>query len=204
MTEAASRRLLRGFPAILAILLLAGCSAGPRERIVLLPDRSGQVGTIIVEHAGKSVEVKEAYTGTRLASGKLDPENLGEEAIRQRYQSTIEALPASPRRYLLHFEFASDKLTAQSRATLPTILDDLKNFPAPEVVVIGHADAVGAATVNDRLSLERAQRVRELLIGAGIPRDAIQVAGRGSREPLVVTRPGAQEARNRRVEIKLR
>ena len=51
---------------------------------------------------------------------------------------------------------------------------------------------------------ERANRVRELLVGAGIPRDAIQVAGRGSREPQVAHRPGTQEPRNRRVEIKLR
>ena len=189
---------------VFAAGLLAACSSGPRERIVLLPDRSGQVGMITVEHAGKSVEVAQAYAGTRIASGKLLAESLGETAVRQRYQTVIEALPASPRRYLLNFEFGNDKLTAQSRALLPTILDDLKNFPAPEVVVIGHADAVGTVAVNDRLSQERANRVRELLVGAGIPRDAIQVAGRGSREPLVAARPGVQEPRNRRVEIKLR
>ncbi|WP_371324931.1 OmpA family protein [Dechloromonas sp. ZY10] len=189
---------------LLALALLAGCSAGPRERIVLLPDRSGQVGAIIVEHGGRSVEVAEAYAGTRLESGKLNSEKIGETAVRQRYQAAIEGLPASPQRYLLNFEFGNDKLTAASRAMLPTILADLRNFPAPEVLVIGHTDAVGTTPINDRLSLERANRVRELLVGAGIPRDAIQVAGRGSREPLVAHRPGTQEPRNRRVEIKLR
>lgn len=205
MTE---RCNFRQFPAtcvaLFVVFLLAGCSSGPRERIVLLPDRDGQVGSIRIEHGGRTVEVNQAYAGTRIEQGKLNAESLGENAVRQRYQSVIDALPASPRRYLLNFEFGSDRLTAQSRGMLPVIMGDLKNFPAPEVLVIGHADQVGTVAINDRLSLERANRVRELLIGAGIPRDAIEVAGRGAREPLFAARPGAQEPRNRRVEIKLR
>jgi len=198
------RRHPGSLTAALLAALLTACANGPRERIVLLPDRNGQVGVIEVEHAGQRVEVSEAFVGTRLEGKRLGKEALGEQAVRLRYQSVIDALPASPRRYLLNFEFASDKLTAQSRAMLPTILEDLKHFPAPEVVVIGHADQVGNTAVNDRLSLERAHRVREILVGAGVPRDAIQVAGRGAREPLIATRPGVQEVRNRRVEIKLR
>jgi outer membrane protein OmpA-like peptidoglycan-associated protein len=38
----------------------------------------------------------------------------------------------------------------------------------------------------------------------GIPRDAIEVVGRGEREPVVQTADGVAEERNRRVEIKLR
>jgi outer membrane protein OmpA-like peptidoglycan-associated protein len=46
--------------------------------------------------------------------------------------------------------------------------------------------------------------VRDLLIGAGIPKDVIQTVGRGEREPLVPARSGVPEPRNRRVVIKLR
>ncbi|HOG02834.1 MAG TPA: flagellar motor protein MotB, partial [Accumulibacter sp.] len=38
----------------------------------------------------------------------------------------------------------------------------------------------------------------------GVPRDAISVAGRGEREPVVVTADEVAEPRNRRVDIKLR
>ena len=41
-------------------------------------------------------------------------------------------------------------------------------------------------------------------VGAGVARALINVAGRGERAPLVPTADGVAEARNRRVEIKLR
>ena len=87
---------------------------------------------------------------------------------------------------------------------MPGIQSDLKRFAAPEVVVSGHTDAVGDPAFNDKLSLERAHRVRDILVAAGIAREQIQVVGRGAREPLVAARPGVPEPRNRRVEIKLR
>jgi outer membrane protein OmpA-like peptidoglycan-associated protein len=43
-----------------------------------------------------------------------------------------------------------------------------------------------------------------MLIQIGIPKDAIEVVGRGEREPLVRTADGVSEEKNRRVEIKLR
>jgi outer membrane protein OmpA-like peptidoglycan-associated protein len=116
----------------------------------------------------------------------------------------LEGLPARPQRFTLHFEFGSDRLTAQSRALVPGIQSELKRFAAPEVVVSGHTDAVGDPTYNDKLSLDRANRVRDILVAAGIPREQIAVVGRGAREPVVAARPGAPEPRNRRVEIKLR
>ena len=192
---------------ILALLgcaaLLAGC-AGPRERIVLLPDQDGKVGAIEVRTAAGTAELKEAYAVARVEGDKVAAEKTDAAAVAQRYGSVLDGLPARPLRHTLHFEFGSDRLTAASRAQVPGIQADLRQFPAPEVVVIGHTDAVGDAAINDRLSLERANRVRDILVEAGIPRDQIQTAGRGFREPLFPAKAGTPEPRNRRVEIKLR
>jgi len=87
---------------------------------------------------------------------------------------------------------------------VPVIRNDLSQFPAPEVVVTGHTDAVGGDAFNDKLSLDRANSVQDILVAAGISRDQIQTVGRGAHEPLVPTKPGVPEPRNRRVEIKLR
>ena len=70
--------------------------------------------------------------------------------------------------------------------------------------MIGHTDTVGADTFNDRLSLARAQRMRELIVGMGIPSERIEAAGRGKRELLVPTGDNVAEPRNRRVEINVR
>jgi outer membrane protein OmpA-like peptidoglycan-associated protein len=71
-------------------------------------------------------------------------------------------------------------------------------------MVIGHTDSVGGITGNDKLSLARAERMREMMIGMGIPAERIQAAGRGKRELLVPTEDNVSEARNRRVEISVR
>ena len=46
--------------------------------------------------------------------------------------------------------------------------------------------------------------MRDLLVAAGVPAESVSVAGRGEREPVVATADEVAEARNRRVEIKLR
>lgn len=186
---------------LLSLALLAGCAS---ERVVLLPDRDGKVGRIDVRTKGGTTELSQAYTVAEVSSGGAQTRLSDEKTIQQRYGAVLDGLPARPKRIELNFEFGSDRLTAQSRALVPGILKQLKDFPAPEVVVIGHTDSAGDAAYNDKLSLERAQRIREILVGAGIPRDVIQVVGRGEREPLVPLRPGVPEPRNRRVEIKLR
>jgi outer membrane protein OmpA-like peptidoglycan-associated protein len=83
-------------------------------------------------------------------------------------------------------------------------VDEIARRPAPEIVVIGHTDRVGAVPYNDALSLRRAERVRDELVKVGITADRISVAGRGEREPLVPTPDEVAEPRNRRVEINVR
>ena len=196
-------KLLRLPLALTAAALLAAC-AGPRERVTLVPDPDGHVGRVDVKTAAGAVQLNDAYASTRIEGKQLVPEQLSEAEVQRRYGHLLSSLPASPRRFTLNFEFGTDRLTAQSRAMLPTIRAELQSFPAPEVVVSGHTDGIGAPAFNDRLSLERANRARDILVAAGIPREAIQVFGRGAREPLVRERPGIPEPRNQRVEIKLR
>jgi outer membrane protein OmpA-like peptidoglycan-associated protein len=84
------------------------------------------------------------------------------------------------------------------------VLAELKQRPLPDIVVIGHTDSVGSLASNDKLSLARAERMREIIIALGIPAERIQAAGRGKRELLVPTGDNVSEPRNRRVEIDVR
>ena len=106
--------------------------------------------------------------------------------------------------FLLYFLEGKDELTPASSAKMDKVLDELKRRPAPDIVVTGHTDTVGSLSDNDKLSLARAERIREKLVGLGIPRERIVVTGRGEREPLVPTEDGKPEPRNRRVEISVR
>jgi outer membrane protein OmpA-like peptidoglycan-associated protein len=57
---------------------------------------------------------------------------------------------------------------------------------------------------NDRLSRQRAERVRAELVRLGVDAARISVEGRGERELLVPTTDEMPEPQNRRVEVSVR
>mgnify|MGYP003383430011 CR=1 FL=1 len=123
----------------------------------------------------------------------------------QRYDQTLSARPNAPVSFMLLFEFGSaDDIAPAFKPVLKELVAAIATFPAAQVTVIGHTDRVGSQADNDRLSLERAQTVRRLLMDAGIPPAIISIAGRGEREPAVQTLDEVAMPQNRRVEINLR
>ena len=53
-----------------------------------------------------------------------------------------------------------------------------------ELLVVGHASRTGKETVNQKISLGRAESVKKYLVSKGIAADSIKTAGRGSSEPV--------------------
>lgn len=73
--------------------------------------------------------------------------------------------------------------------------DDLR------IVLGGHADRSGSASLNQRLSAARAERVSKLLQVHGVPMDRISTIGFGETYPRTMTPDGERHTDNRRVEI---
>ena len=195
-------------------IALAGCAEPPKpkpkpkpqysERVILLPSRDGRPSAIVIKRATGEQELASPYQALELASGKELPAQVSPAEVAKRYGGVLAVQPARPFSYALFFRTGTAELTAQSKASLNDVREKIKGFPAAQVTVIGHTDRVGTPEANDALSLKRAGAVREMLVQIGIPRDAIEIVGRGEREPLVRTADGKAEERNRRVEIKLR
>jgi outer membrane protein OmpA-like peptidoglycan-associated protein len=192
--------------AALALLLLVGCAKPMRDDLyVLMPDQEGKTGALSVESGGQQAVLDQPYASARVTEpGRVAAGSVTEQEARQAFGAALEAQPARPTSFILYFLEGRDELTADSRALLGRILDEIARRPAPEIVAIGHTDRVGAMPYNDALSLRRAERVRDELVTVGIAADRIRVAGRGEREPLVPTPDEVAEARNRRVEINVR
>ena len=198
----------------LAVLtvVVAGCAQPPKpapkpqysERVILLPSRDGKPSAVVVKRGSAEQELAAPYAGIEFAGGQERPTQLAATDVQQRYGGVLEAQPARPFSYTLFFTTGTVELTPQSRNALNEVRQKIKGFPAAQVTVIGHTDRVGTPESNDALSLKRAAAIRDLLVQTGIPRDAIEVVGRGEREPLVQTADGKAEERNRRVELKLR
>lgn len=197
--------------AVLALLACAEVKVAPpppppvTDRIVLLPDASGKPSAIeITTAAGQRLRLDQPYAAAQLQGGALQPASTDAADVQARYGALLAQQPARPQSFVLPFEANATRLSPAAEPVLAEVRDKLARLPAAEMVVTGHTDSVGSIESNDRVSLARAGAVRDLLIKAGVDAAMITVVGRGKRELLVPTADGVAEARNRRVEIKIR
>jgi OOP family OmpA-OmpF porin len=109
---------------------------------------------------------------------------------------------------VVFFESGSARLVPQARAVIDTnltvMLRGVRDGFLTGFHVTGHADRAGSDEDNMRLSLRRAQAVRDYLIAAGIPASMISVEGFGERRLLVETPDGVAEPQNRHAAILFR
>lgn len=98
---------------------------------------------------------------------------------------------------VVKFYFASGKseLADNVIRSLKDVVDGVK--AGRKVVVSGYADSTGDVALNERLSKERAFKVRDALLAAGIPESSIEM-----QKPQNTTGSGAKDEA-RRVEVVL-
>jgi len=195
---------LKLFAALAASALLAGCAVTP-QLVTVVPAADGHVGAVVVKHWWTERVIDSPFGAQRIrGNGLTETATLTPAEVMEIFGSTLDALPGRPTSFMLYFLEGRDELTVESLAELDKVFAELKRRPLPDIVVIGHTDTVGNLAFNDRLSLARAERLREMLVGLGIPAQRIEAAGRGKRELLVPTEDNVSEPRNRRVEINVR
>ena len=102
------------------------------------------------------------------------------------------------------FDLNSAAIRPSMRNVLDPFASQLRDDANSRVSIVGHTDSSGSDAVNNPLSIERAQSVRDYLVSRGVPAAHVQTAGRGEREPVADNGTEAGRARNRRVEIYLR
>lgn len=185
----------------LATLLLGGCAS---EHVVLLPSADGTPGAVVVRDKGGEIRLDQPYAGIKRTVGNNWTYRSSAQEVSERFGQALAAQPRRPSAYVLYFETGGNVLMAESQAALDLIRKEIAERPASEVVVIGHTDRVGSAEGNDKLSLKRAELIRDVLIESGVDAGKLEAVGRGERDPLVPTADEVDEPRNRRVEINVR
>ena len=100
--------------------------------------------------------------------------------------------------------FNSGKATFKS-ADVPARLDAmaniLKNYPNAKFSVEGHTDSDGSDEMNQKLSEDRANVVREALLERGIKAENLNAIGFGEGSPVETNKTAAGKAKNRRTEV---
>ena len=117
---------------------------------VLMPDKDGKTGVLSVESGGQQAVLDRPYASARVTGpGRVAAGAITEQEARQAFGTALDAQPARPISFILYFLEARDELTPDSRQLLDRIVDEIARRPAPEIVVIGHTDRVGAVPYNE-------------------------------------------------------
>lgn len=111
------------------------------------------------------------------------------------------ATTAPPPRFV-HFDAGADHPRSDDDAVqVGLAVSALEREPRLKAAVIGYASAEGSAAENKKLSLRRAERIRDLIARNGIVSDRLTIAARGIENPAAPNDTEDGRARNRRVEI---
>ncbi|RKP47838.1 OmpA family protein [Pararobbsia silviterrae] len=183
-------------------MLLYGCSTPP-DKITLLPNPDGTVGTVVVHNGNQTQVIDQAYTRVDVVQGRAIEQTADTPSnVQAHYGDLLAAQPPRPVTFTINFVFDSaTQLAPESAQTVEQLKRVLATWPAPHLTVVGHTDLAGSQDFNDRLSMQRAKSVAAFLVKAGIPPEQIETAGRGKREPLVHTADGVPNQANRRAVI---
>ncbi len=102
----------------------------------------------------------------------------------------------------LEFPVAQAVLKGSNFPLLAKVQKVIKRFGKSSVTVEGHTDSNGGKVLNERLSSERAQAVKEyLLSNAGDQPIHVTAMGFGDQKPLATNKTSSGRAQNRRVDI---
>lgn len=104
---------------------------------------------------------------------------------------------------ILSYE-SGDQLTRESRRRLSQIAEYLKYDQDIEAIELqGYSDSFGGRWMNEQLSVQRAQKIKDFLIAAGVAEDKVQIEGFGERRHVAPNDTSLGRAVNRRLVLQM-
>lgn len=195
-------RFLSTASVVACALLVSGCAA--KSYAVLIESPDGSTGAIIVSNSKGATLINQKQRAVPLDGAASDLFSVPQKSLEQDFSAALAAQPPLPQAFMLYFENATTRLTPESAALIPGVLDTVRRRGQAVVSVTGHTDTLGDERLNDRLSSERAEAIVKLLKANGLKAIELVVSSHGKRNLLVKTPDNTAEPRNRRVEITVR
>ena len=101
------------------------------------------------------------------------------------------------------FEFDSARLTTNAQRLMENAVAFLRSDSSARITVAGHTDSRGSDSYNLKLSRDRANEVRDYLVGYGIEANRLQAVGYGETRPVASNDNESGRELNRRVEFRI-
>jgi len=102
----------------------------------------------------------------------------------------------------IRFPVGQSVIMPDNYALLGKVQRAIRAFGTPDVIIGGHTDSTGPEPLNEHLSQQRAEAVRQYMVANGIlPFDKIIAVGYGSMRPLASNSTEKGRAMNRRIDV---
>lgn len=101
----------------------------------------------------------------------------------------------------LVFDTGTSNISGSAQSELDEIAVAMKDYPKATARIEGFTDNTGNPDSNMMLSTERANAIRDQLVGRGIAAERIEAVGLGQESPIAPNDTEAGRAQNRRIEF---
>jgi len=145
-------------------------------------------GDGILDDVDVCIDKPETFNGFEDADGC--PDEVPKEI--EQFEGVIEGI---------YFDTNKATIKAASQPKLDEAVQTLKKYPQIRLEISGHTDSRGSRDYNVDLSQQRAEAVRDYLVGAGIDAGRLETRGAGPDEPRDTNRTDEGRANNRRIEF---
>jgi OmpA-OmpF porin, OOP family len=121
--------------------------------------------------------------------------------------TTVNVIPLKPKTIVFEtaalFDFDKSDLKPEGKEQIKAYREEAKEelSRADKITITGHTDNIGAPDYNMKLSLRRAESVRDYLASIGIDPKKLEVRGEGESKPIADNSTDEGRAKNRRVEV---
>ena len=101
----------------------------------------------------------------------------------------------------LDFDAAAIKPRPETEAAVTQLTTLLEAFPKVTLRIDAHTDRSADPSADKKLSLDRAETLKKLLVKAGVPAERIKVSDLGSTKPIDSDNAAAAHPKNDRIEL---
>ncbi len=101
------------------------------------------------------------------------------------------------------FDFDKAVLKPDAQAKLADLVDKTQGVNLEVIIAVGHTDSVGSDAYNNKLSVARAEAVKNFLVSKGVEKNRVYTEGKGESSPVADNKTSEGRAKNRRVEVEV-
>ena len=157
------------------------------------------------DRARAEAAAAEAQARAAVANKSAEHANEVRERLRSQLNSVL-ATSESARGLIVNmsdvlFDTAKYTLKPGTQISLAKVSGILQAYPGLKLQVEGYTDSVGSDDYNQKLSENRADAVRDFLVGQGVQTDNISATGYGKAKPVADNATAQGRAQNRRVQL---